>query len=187
MREHSAEEVAHYSCGTADIEYAFPFLPAGEFGELEGVAHRADFDLRSHQEGKLVKQGGELVVEMTADGKPRHKGSGKKLKYKDEVTKEPEYYPHVIEPSAGADRATLAFLCEAYCEDTAPDEHAALRAQLRLRILQLRRIYPATDEWLTAVALARNPTAVAEALAGLETNLAARLTPSTTTTGDGAS
>ena len=47
----------HYSCGTADIEYAFPFLPPGEFGELEGIAHRGDFDLRSHMEGKLVRKG----------------------------------------------------------------------------------------------------------------------------------
>ena len=51
------DELSHYSCGTADIEYAFPFLPPGEFGELEGVAHRGDFDLRSHMEGKLVRQG----------------------------------------------------------------------------------------------------------------------------------
>ena len=47
------EELSHYSRGTADIEYAFPFLPPGEFGELEGIAHRGDFDLRSHMEGKL--------------------------------------------------------------------------------------------------------------------------------------
>ena len=50
----STDELSHYSCGTADIEYAFPFLPPGEFGELEGIAHRGDFDLRSHMEGKLV-------------------------------------------------------------------------------------------------------------------------------------
>ena len=122
LREHHAEELAHYSIGTADIEYAFPFLPAGEFGELEGVAHRADFDLRSHSEGKLVKKDGQLVVETGPDGKPRHKGSGKKLEYLDELTKE-RYLPHVIEPSSGADRATLAFLCEAYRVDTAPDEN----------------------------------------------------------------
>src|SRR5262245_5749450 len=121
MREHDAAEIAHYSCGTADIEYAFPFLPAGEFGELEGVAHRADFDLRSHEEGKLVKQGSDLVVELGPDGKPKHKGSGKDLKYFDDQKRE-RYWPHVIEPSAGADRATLAFLCEAYQEDMAPDE-----------------------------------------------------------------
>ena len=51
------DELSHYSCGTADIEYAFPFLPPGEFGELEGIAHRGDFDLRSHMEGKLVTAG----------------------------------------------------------------------------------------------------------------------------------
>jgi glycyl-tRNA synthetase len=121
MREHDAAEIAHYSCGTADIEYAFPFLPPGDFGELEGVAHRADFDLRSHQEGKLVKQGSDLVVELGPDGKPKYKGSGKDLKYFNNETRE-RYWPHVIEPSAGADRATLAFLCEAYQEDMAPDE-----------------------------------------------------------------
>ena len=49
--------------GTADIEYAFPFLPPGEFGELEGVAHRGDFDLRSHMEGKLDPQEQPLVLE----------------------------------------------------------------------------------------------------------------------------
>ncbi len=53
LREHDRAELSHYSTGTADIEYAFPFLPAGEFGELEGIAHRGDFDLRSHMEGKL--------------------------------------------------------------------------------------------------------------------------------------
>jgi glycyl-tRNA synthetase len=121
LREHEAAELSHYSCGTADIEYAFPFLAAGEFGELEGVAHRGDFDLRSHTEGKLVRKDGQLVVETGPDGKPRHKGSGKDLTYFDDQTRE-RYVPHVIEPSAGADRATLAFLCEAYCVDTAPDE-----------------------------------------------------------------
>ena len=63
LRDHDQDELSHYSCGTADIEYAFPFLPPGEFGELEGVAHRGDFDLRSHMEGKLVRQGDQLVVE----------------------------------------------------------------------------------------------------------------------------
>ncbi|MBY0232334.1 MAG: glycine--tRNA ligase [Gemmataceae bacterium] len=132
MREHEAAELAHYSVGTADIEYAFPFLPPGEFGELEGVAHRADFDLRSHTEGKLVKQGSELVVE-TADGKPRHKGSGKNLQYLDQLTNK-KYFPHVIEPSAGADRATLAFLCEAYCEDEAPNDKGAMEKRVVLKL-----------------------------------------------------
>jgi glycyl-tRNA synthetase len=128
------EEIAHYSCGTADIEYAFPFLPPGDYGELEGIAHRADFDLRSHMEGKLVKNAeGNLVVEMGADGKPRHRGSGRDMSYRDEVTNE-RYVPHVIEPSAGADRATLAFLCEAFQEDQAPDENGNMQSRTVLRL-----------------------------------------------------
>jgi glycyl-tRNA synthetase len=133
MREHDAAEVAHYSCGTADIEYAFPFLPPGEYGELEGVAHRADFDLRSHQEGKLVKKDGRLVVEMGDDGKPRHLGSRKKMEYLDQETSQ-RYIPHVIEPSAGADRATLAFLCEAYHEDQVPNDKGVLETRVVLKL-----------------------------------------------------
>ncbi len=121
LRDHETAELSHYSCGTADVEYAFPFLAAGQFGELEGVAHRGDFDLRSHMEGKLVHQGDALVVETDATGKPKYRGSGKDLSYFDDLTKE-RFVPHVIEPSAGADRATLAFLCEAYHEDLVPDE-----------------------------------------------------------------
>jgi glycyl-tRNA synthetase len=134
LREHEAAELAHYSCGTADIEYAFPFLAPGSFGELEGVAHRADFDLRSHMEGKLVKTpDGRLELEKKADGTPRHKGSGKDLSYFDDQTRE-KYVPHVIEPSAGADRATLAFLCEAYCEDKAPDENGKMQERTVLKL-----------------------------------------------------
>ncbi|MBX9679764.1 MAG: glycine--tRNA ligase [Gemmataceae bacterium] len=132
MREHEAAELAHYSVGTADIEYAFPFLPPGEFGELEGVAHRADFDLRSHMEGKLVKQGNGLSVELGPDGKPRHKGSGKDMSYFDEITRE-KFIPHVIEPSAGADRGTLAFLCEAYSEEKVPDASGKLEERTVMR------------------------------------------------------
>jgi glycyl-tRNA synthetase len=134
LREHDATELSHYSCGTADIEYAFPFLPSGELGELEGIAHRGDFDLRSHMEGKLVRgKEGQLVVETGTDGKPRHKGSGRDLSYFDDQTRE-RYVPHVIEPSAGADRATLAFLCEAYCEDQAPDENGVLKERTVLKL-----------------------------------------------------
>lgn len=132
LREHEQEELSHYSCGTADIEYAFPFLPPGEFGELEGIAHRGDFDLRSHMEGKLVRKGDELVVESDEEGKPRYRGSGKDLSYFDDLAKE-RYIPHVIEPSAGADRATLAFLCEAYREDAAPDENGAMKPRTYLK------------------------------------------------------
>src|SRR4030095_4657221 len=105
LREHAQEELSHYSRSTADIEYAFPFIAPGEYGELEGVAHRGDFDLRSHMDGKLVRQGDALVVEQV-DGRARYRGSGKDLSYLDEVTKE-RFIPHVIEPSAGADRAAL--------------------------------------------------------------------------------
>jgi glycyl-tRNA synthetase len=89
LRDHDADELAFYSTATADIEYSFPF----GVSELEGIAHRGDYDLTQHQ-----------------------KFSGKDLSYFDEERKE-RYVPHVIEPSAGADRATLAFLCEAYVED----------------------------------------------------------------------
>jgi glycyl-tRNA synthetase len=129
LREHDKEELSHYSCGTSDIEYAFPFLPPGEFGELEGVAHRGDFDLRSHMEGKLASKDGQLVLEQGSDGKPRWKGSGKDLSYRDDLTSE-RYTPHVIEPSAGADRAALAFLCEAYHEDQAPDENGVMQSRV---------------------------------------------------------
>jgi glycyl-tRNA synthetase len=139
MREHGADELSHYSVGTADIEYAFPFLPEGEFGELEGIAHRGDFDLRSHMEGKLAKNAeGCLEVEMVpVEGKPdklrpKHRGSGRDLTYRDEVTGE-KFVPHVIEPSSGADRATLAFLCEAYHEDQAPDENGELQTRVVMR------------------------------------------------------
>ena len=121
MREHHPEELAHYSVGTADIEYAFPFLPEGEYGELEGIAHRGDFDLRSHMEGKLNPDTDPMTVELNEKGKPKYRGSGKDLSYRDATTNE-KFMPHVIEPSAGADRGALAFLCEAYTEDVVNGE-----------------------------------------------------------------
>ncbi len=89
-----ADERAHYSKGTFDIEYRFPFGTQ----ELEGVAYRGDYDLRQHQEH-----------------------SGKPLEYFDEETKE-KFIPHVVEPSAGVDRTVLALLCAAYDEETVTDE-----------------------------------------------------------------
>ncbi|HPU07568.1 MAG TPA: glycine--tRNA ligase [Thermogutta sp.] len=133
LRDHSPEELSHYSCGTADVEYAFPFLAPGDFGELEGIAHRGDFDLRSHMEGKLIRKGNELVVELDANGQPKYRGSGRDLTYFDEETRE-RFIPHVIEPSAGADRAALAFLCEAYAEDTVPDEKGNPTKRVVLRL-----------------------------------------------------
>ncbi|OUU24875.1 MAG: glycine--tRNA ligase [Planctomycetia bacterium TMED53] len=132
LREHHSDELSHYSTGTADIEYAFPFLPAGEYGELEGIAHRGDFDLRSHMEGKLDPSTNPLEVEKDDHGKPRWKGSGRDLSYRDPVTNE-RFVPHVIEPSAGADRATLAFLCEAYTEDSAPDDKGEMQSRVVLK------------------------------------------------------
>jgi glycyl-tRNA synthetase len=132
LRDHDASELSHYSTGTADIEYAFPFLPPGAYGELEGIAHRGDFDLRSHMEGKLDPQTRPLQVEKDEHGQPRWRGSGKDLSYRDDLTGE-RYVPHVIEPSAGADRATLAFLCEAYHEDEAPDENGAMQSRVVMR------------------------------------------------------
>ncbi|MEI7863531.1 MAG: His/Gly/Thr/Pro-type tRNA ligase C-terminal domain-containing protein, partial [Planctomycetota bacterium] len=82
---------------------------------------------------KLVRQDGQLVVEQGADGKPRHRGSGKDLSYFDDVTRE-RYVPHVIEPSAGADRAVLAFLCDAYHEDEVPDEDGKPRSRTVLKL-----------------------------------------------------
>lgn len=133
MREHDADELSHYSCGTADIEYAFPFLPEGEFGELEGIAHRGDFDLRSHSEGKLDPSERPLKTEMNENGQPKYRGSGKDMSYRDDLTNE-RFIPHVVEPSAGADRAMLAFLCEAYHEDQAPDEDGKMQSRVVMRL-----------------------------------------------------
>ena len=96
LRPHEKDELAHYaqsesSTGTTDIEYQFPFM--SEPAELEGIANRADFDLSQHS-----------------------KFSGQKLTYFDPTTNE-HITPYVIEPSAGADRATLAFLVDAYHEE----------------------------------------------------------------------
>jgi glycyl-tRNA synthetase len=90
-RNQDDKELAHYSKACTDIEYMFPF--ADEPQELEGVAHRGCFDLTQHQQH-----------------------SGKDLSYFDDESKE-RFVPTVIEPSAGADRSTLAFICEAYTVD----------------------------------------------------------------------
>ena len=105
LREHPADELSHYSSATSDVEYLFPI----GWSELEGIANRGDFDLRQHAEH-----------------------SGEKLEYFDQATGE-RYVPHVIEPSAGADRATLAFLVDAYDEDEAAGEpRTVLRLHPRL-------------------------------------------------------
>ena len=113
LREHEKDELAHYAkqgAGTSDIEYRFPFTAPG-FGELEGVAHRADFDLKAHATAcgkgdKLKYFDQDLQVKLQNEGKP-----------KEEINDKSRYFPHVIEPSAGADRGTLALICEAFTPD----------------------------------------------------------------------
>ena len=94
LREHDKDELAHYAKRTADIEYLFPM----GWSELEGIANRTDFDLKQHSEF-----------------------SGKALEYFDEESKK-KVVPYVIEPSAGADRASLAFLVDAYYEEQVKNE-----------------------------------------------------------------
>jgi glycyl-tRNA synthetase len=105
LRDHRPDELAHYARACADIEYEFPFGTS----ELEGIANRTDYDLTQHQ-----------------------KFSGKDMAYFDDETKE-RFIPYVIEPSGGVDRAVLAFLCEAYTEDAAPDEKGDPQPRTLLR------------------------------------------------------
>ena len=90
LRDHEKEELSHYSKATTDFEFLFPF----GWGELWGIADRTDFDLKRHQEA-----------------------SGQSMEYTDPVSGA-KYVPYCIEPSLGADRAVLAFLCNAYDEET---------------------------------------------------------------------
>jgi glycyl-tRNA synthetase len=96
IRDHDSDELSHYAkegLGTADIEYRFPFTYPG-FGELEGIAHRCDFDLTQHQEHSKTK-----------------------LEYLDTERNNEKYIPHVIEPASGLTRGVLALICEAYTID----------------------------------------------------------------------
>ena len=118
FRDHDAEELSHYSNATTDIEYRFPF----GWGELWGIADRTDFDLKQH-------------IEV----------SGTDLSYLDPDTNE-KYVPYCIEPSLGADRVTLAFLIDAYDEETLEDgsERNVLRfhpalAPIKIGILPLSK------------------------------------------------
>ncbi|MCI0457405.1 MAG: glycine--tRNA ligase [Gemmataceae bacterium] len=130
-REQGKDELAHYSVGTTDIEYLFPF--SDEPQELEGVAHRADYDLTQHMKhsGKDLSY---FEEELWAKADKSAYGGDKK-KEQEAKSKPPyRFMPHVIEPSAGADRFALAVLCEAYCEDTAPDEHGKPQARVLLKL-----------------------------------------------------
>jgi glycyl-tRNA synthetase len=94
LRHHDSDELSHYSTGTADVEYLFPW----GWDELEGIANRGDFDLRQHAEH-----------------------SGEDLQYFDQEANE-RFFPHVVEPAAGATRTTFAFLIDAYTDETVNDE-----------------------------------------------------------------
>jgi len=104
LRDHDPEELSHYSNATTDFEFVFPF----GWGELWGVASRTNFDLNAHQTT-----------------------SGKDQTYFDQETNE-HYIPYVVEPSLGADRVTLAFLCDAYDEEVVDAEKNDVRTVLRL-------------------------------------------------------
>jgi len=104
LREHEKDELSHYSTGTCDVEYRFPFTAPG-YGELEGVAHRGNYDLTQHQKHSGIKldyfdqDRGELLPNGSKKGE--------------------RYLPHCIEPAAGLDRGALALICEAYTVDPA--------------------------------------------------------------------
>lgn len=122
LRPHAADELAHYARGCSDIEYFFPM----GWSELEGVANRTDFDLKRHAEF-----------------------SGQRIDYYDQEANE-HFVPYVIEPSAGADRGTLAFLLDAYHEEPDKEEtrvvlklHRAL-APYKVAILPLSKKEPLT-------------------------------------------
>ena len=110
IRHHDPEELSHYSAGTADVEFLFPW----GWGELEGIANRTDYDLRAHSDA-----------------------SGTKLEYFDQAANE-RWFPHVIEPAAGATRAMMAFLIDAYHEDEVDGEvRSVLRLHWRLAPYQV--------------------------------------------------
>jgi len=107
--EHPKEKLSHYSTRTVDIEYRFGFS-GGEWGELEGIANRGDYDLTVHS-----------------------KASGTQLDYFDQESGE-RYTPYVIEPAAGVDRAALTFLLDAYTEDEAPNAKGGVDKRVVLKL-----------------------------------------------------
>ncbi len=106
LRPHDPDELSHYSTGTADVEFDYPW----GWGELEGIANRTDYDLTKHAEF-----------------------SGQDLSFYDQEN-DRRYVPHVIEPAAGADRATLAFLLAAYHEEEAPTADGKVEKRTVLRL-----------------------------------------------------
>ncbi len=136
-REQTAEELAHYAKATVDIEYLFPGSLG--FSELEGIANRQDYDLSAHSKDIPEEDLVRLKLQKNAD-------STTKLDYFDDQYVDPatgkkgaRYIPYVIEPSAGATRATLAFLCEAYNEELVSEPKAEELNTLREAIAAARK------------------------------------------------
>jgi glycyl-tRNA synthetase len=108
FRDHEKDELSHYSKATVDIEYLYPFT-APDFGELEGIAHRGEFDLTQHTQHsgqKLDYFDQELQLKLKEQGASP-----------EEIKSKSRYTPNVIEPASGLTRAVLVLLCEAYTED----------------------------------------------------------------------
>lgn len=125
LRPHDADELSHYSSGTSDIEFMFPW----GWGELEGVANRGDYDLKQHSDH-----------------------SGEKLTYFD-PNKGEHYVPHVIEPAAGATRSMMAFLLAAYDEETVNDElRTVLRFDERIAPYKVAILPLSKKDTLTPIA-----------------------------------
>jgi glycyl-tRNA synthetase len=157
------EELAHYARATVDILYKFPFSKKGADGELageelEGVAARSDFDLSQHQrfsgkamgvfDEELKEAWGRLEESKKAElsqkyfesrrnylVKTNEEPAGAEAKAREEAAglARGSYVPHVIEPSAGVDRLALALICNAYCEDSAPDEKGKMETRVVMR------------------------------------------------------
>ena len=125
LRPHDADELSHYSSATSDVEFLFPW----GFDELEGIAHRGDFDLKAHAEA-----------------------SGGRLEFFDQTTNE-HYVPHVIEPAAGATRTMMAFLMAAYSEEEVNGEpRTVLRLHHRIAPYQVAVLPLSKKDTLTPVA-----------------------------------
>ena len=119
-RDHAADELSHYSSATADVEYLYPFTDP-DFGELEGIAHRGNFDLTQHQAHSRVK-----------------------LEYFD-AKQNKSYLPHVIEPASGLTRGVLAILCNSYAVDPARPSPEILRLPPRLAPIKVG-IFPLVNK-----------------------------------------
>ncbi len=130
LREHDKDELSHYSRGTSDVEYKFPFTDPG-FGELEGIAHRGDYDLTQHQTHSRNK----LDYFDTTRGETLPNG-GKKGE---------RYMPHCIEPAAGLDRGALALICEAYTVDSARPSPEFLKLHPRIAPIKAA-VFPLMDK-----------------------------------------